>query len=130
MNAKLYKIIYDIIEDTLPDGGFIIQWFLDYQDFDYPVPGYEAVKVMDGDYNQIFVIYMGNYWNTEELFGRYKEKKSPILHFENNFRIKFDSLFSEDIWHLPVKDWIKNNFPELNEIKIKTVEGYSQRVGD
>ena len=122
MDEKLLKIIYKNIDSVFLHDSLTIIWWLDGHDFNKPIKNFDAISVHNKtlDYETIFRIYMENYWAyTAE--GDIKKQMSPILSFETKYETKFDLHFSEDIWHKPTIDWFKNKFPDLKNIKIKTI---------
>lgn len=120
MNENLSKIIYKNL-DLIFSDDFVIYWYLDGQNFNEPIKNFDLVSVRrKKDNENFFVIYMENYWGYTPV-GDVKRRKSPILSIETEYETKLDSFFSEYIWKKPFIEWIKVKFPELREIKIKTI---------
>ena len=119
--ARMFNVIYDYIEDLMPEERRI-----EYSDPDEDGDLYHgdkrtnkttAISVYqnDGDYSLIFRIYLPNYWNK----GVDLIEKSPLISFYKTYSKKLNNMFGK-LWHEPFKMWIRHNIPELSDIDIKT----------
>ena len=119
--ARIFNLIYDYIEDLMPEETRV-----EYSDPDEDGDLYHgdkrtnkttAISVYrnDGDYSLIFRIYLPNYWNK----GVDLIEKSPLISFYKLYSRKLNDMFGT-LWHEPFKMWFKHNFPELSDIDIKT----------
>ena len=67
------------------------------------------------DYDTILMIYFEEYWS-DTVEGKRAKEKSPILVMENKYENQLNSNFT-NLWHEPMKEFIKNNFG----IEIKSI---------
>jgi len=121
--ARMFNVIYDYIDDLMPKETRI-----EYSDpdedgdlyhGDKPTKKTTAISVYqnDGDYNNMFRIYLPNYWNK----GVDLIEKSPLISFYKPYSRELNDMFGT-LWHEPFKMWFKHNFPELSDIDIKTFD--------
>ena len=121
--ARIYNLIYDYIEDLMPE-----ELRVEYSDPDEDGDLYHgdkrtnkttAISVYqnDGDYSIMFRIYLPNYWNKRvDLI-----EKSPLVSLYKPYSKELNSTFGP-LWHEPFKQWVIDNFPELSDIDIKTFD--------
>ena len=118
--ARMFNVIYDYIEDLMPEERRI-----EYSDPDEDGDLYHgdkrtnkttAISVYrnDGDYSLIFRIYLPNYWNK----GVDLIEKSPLISFYKPYIRELNTF--GPLWHDPFRVWFEHNFPELSDIDIKT----------
>ena len=121
--ARMFNVIYDYIDDLMPQERRV-----EYSDpdedgdlyhGDRPTNKTTAISVYrnDGDYSNMFRIYLPNYWNK----GVDLIEQSPIISFYKPYSSKLNTMFGK-LWHEPFKMWFKHNFPELSDIDIKTFD--------
>ena len=121
--ARMFNLIYDYINDLMPE-----EFRTEYGDpdedgdlyyGDKPTNKTTAISVYrnDGDYSNMFRIYLPNYWNK----GIDLIEKSPLISFYKPYSRELTSTFGP-LWHDPFKMWFKHNFPELSDIDIKTFD--------
>ena len=121
--ARMFNLIYDYINDLMPEETRV-----EYSDPDEDGDLYHgdkrtnkttAISVYrnDGDYSNMFRIYLPNYWNK----GVDLIEQSPIISFYKPYSSKLNTMFGK-LWHEPFKMWFKHNFPELSDIDIKTFD--------
>lgn len=67
------------------------------------------------DYDTILMIYFEEYWS-DTVEGKRAKEKSPILVMDNKYENQLNSNFT-NLWHEPMKEFIKNNFG----IEIKSI---------
>ena len=112
--ARIYNLIYDYIEDLMPEETRV-----EYSDPDEDVDLYSnkttLIVVYDGNYSVIFKIYLPNYWDK----GVDLIEKSPLVYLYKPYCRELNSTFGI-LWHEPFKQWVIDNFPELSDIDIKT----------
>lgn len=118
--ARIFNLIYDYIEDLMPEETMV-----EYSDPDEDGDLYHgdnrtdktaAISVYDGDYSLIFRIYLPNYWDK----GVDLIEKSPIVSLYKPY-IRELNTFGQ-LWHDPFRVWFEHNFPELSDIDIKSFD--------
>lgn len=118
--ARLYNLMYDYIEDLIPEN-LEVSYFMDGLGT-YDKKEFDSVEVYDIDeYETIFRIYKSNYWNPDNPVGLKLAEASPIVDVNKKFEKELSGYFG-NTWHEPFKQWVIDNFPELSDIHIKTFE--------
>lgn len=121
--ARMFNLIYDYIEDLMPEETRV-----EYSDPDEDGDLYHgdkrtnkttAISVYrnDGDYSVIFRIYLPNYWDK----GVDLIEKSPLVSLYKPYSRELTSTFGS-LWHDPFRVWFEHNFPELSDIDIKSFD--------
>ena len=117
--ARMFNLIYDYIEDLMPE-----EFRVEYGDPDEDGDLYHgdkrtnkttAISVYRNDGDLVFRIYLPNYWNK----GVELIEKSPLISFYKPYSKELTSTFGP-LWHDPFRVWFEHNFPELSDIDIKT----------
>lgn len=122
-NEHIFNEMYKFIVELIPVSTQL-EFYSDEisEHTDYLMDDTEKiVAYIDDDYDSIFRIYMPIYWDSIMADNRKKIEESPILSLENEYSDKLNALFGE-MWHEPMRKYIKDYFPELADIKIKTIE--------
>lgn len=115
-HARLYNLMYDYIEDLIPEGLQVTYYFHGYESDD--VKKFDSVQVY-GINETVFRIFKSNYWNPHKSSGRKLAELSPIMEVNQEYEKELSSYFG-NTWHEPFKQWVIDNFPELSDINIKT----------
>lgn len=114
--ARIYNLIYDYIEDLMPELLAVTYYLHGYESDDEKK--FDSVQVY-GINETVFRIYKSNYWNPHKSSGRELAELSPIMEVNQEYEKELSSYFG-NTWHEPFKQWVIDNFPELSDINIKT----------
>jgi hypothetical protein len=105
----LFQRIYNYIEDyiDLDEYGLV----------EGGIGGYEGIyELSNSEYEELFVIYMPEYWSDDTQEGLNMKEKSPIIRLEMEFERHLNSMFGH-LWEEPLNKFVKDNF----EIEIKSI---------
>jgi hypothetical protein len=105
---KLSNFIYNYIDQNID----IDQLHIDNQED----PEYYPICIRDEELDNIFMVYLPEYWSDQTYVGLERIKKSPILDINSDLENKLNSLFG-DLWYEPMKKWFETNFPDVGKIK-------------
>lgn len=119
---RVFQSIYTFIDNLMPKNTNIEYY---YGGFTSDKHHYDSLDVADENADVLFRIYLKDYFEIKdgepsnmilELMDR-----CPILSVENNYWNTLNTM-AGNRWKEPMKQWIIDNYPELSDIEIKTVE--------
>lgn len=119
---RVFQSIYTFIDNLMPKNTNIEYY---YGGFTSDKHHYDSLDVADENADVLFRIYLEDYFEIKdgepsnmilELMDR-----CPILSVENNYWNTLNTM-AGNRWKEPMKQWIIDNYPELSDIEIKTVE--------
>lgn len=110
---RVFQSIYTFIDNLMPKNTNIEYY---YAGFTSNKNRYDSLDVSDENADTLFRIYLKNYFEMTD-----DEPSCPILSVEYHYRNILNTM-AGNRWKEPMKQWIIDNYPELSDIEIKTVE--------
>lgn len=119
---RVFQSIYTFIDNLMPKNTNIEYYYAGFtSDKNY----YDSLDVADENADVLFRIYLENYFEMtdDEPSDRVLEaiNSCPILSVDYHYSNILNNMVGNR-WKEPMKQWIIDNYPELSDIKIKTVE--------
>lgn len=119
---RVFQSIYTFIDNLMPKNTNIEYY---YAGFTSSKNYYDSLDVYDENDDVLFRIYLENYFEmTDDEPSDMILKKinsCPILSVEYYYWNILNNMLGNR-WKEPMKQWIIDNYPELSDIEIKTVE--------